>query len=68
MVGNIKFQRGKDYRTREGKKRLCVYVWLCGDALLVDESDETPTGYLSHPNGRLTRSGEHPGDIVGEWG
>ena len=63
-MSELKFEVGKHYRTLDGGKRLCVWVFSDGYGLFVDENrdffhcrDETGS---DSPE-------ESPNDIVSEW-
>ena len=65
MTEQLKFEAGKHYRTRNGDKRLCVWVFGDGSALLVDETRDIYE--YRNPTGRVSLTRESPNDIVSEW-
>jgi hypothetical protein len=65
MTEQLKFEKDKHYRKRSGDKRLCIWVFGDGSALLVDETQDIYE-YRS-PTGRVSLTREMPNDIVGEW-
>jgi len=63
-MSELKFEVGKNYRTRAGEKLLCAHVFP-GKILLVNELART---YGTRwPDGMLSSSMSGPHDIVGEW-
>ena len=66
MTEPLKFEKDTHYRTRRGDKRLCVLAFSDGDALCVDEHNDTyqlySQGGCVHPPGA-----ESSRDIIGEW-
>jgi len=66
MTEPLKFEKDKHYRTRRGDKRLCVWAFSDGDALCVDEANDTyqlySQGGCVHPPGK-----ESSIDIIAEW-
>ena len=65
MSEQLKFEKDKHYRKRSGDKRLCIWVFGDGSALLVDEMQDIYE-YRS-PTGRVSLTKKSPNDIVSEW-
>lgn len=68
----MKFEVGKYYRTREGRKARVVCVDRqsnCGRTIvaLIAKSDKTESVWSYFPNGKTQMQGEHSKDIVSKW-
>ena len=64
MTEQLKFEVGKHYRTRSGRKAKCVHAWEDGGALFV--ATDPDVAWSVGANGKCTGS-ETPYDIVAEW-
>lgn len=67
-MSTIKFEKGKFYKTRNGKKVECVYANLIGNEpflFVVEGSDDY---FTTFPDGMYYDCGqESPDDIISEW-
>jgi hypothetical protein len=67
MTEPLKFEKDKHYRTRDGRKVLCAYVWTDGQAAMLDTA-ESRQFCLVRANGCVNKDGYSTSwDIVAEW-
>lgn len=67
-MSTIKFEKGKFYKTRDGKKVECVHTSLVRDDPLLFVLEGSGGYFTAHPNGIFySRSQESSYDIISEW-
>lgn len=67
-MSTIKFEKGKFYRTRSGKKMECVYANLIGNEPLLFVVEGSNDYFTTFPDGMYYGCGqENPYDIIYEW-
>lgn len=67
-MSTIKFEKGKFYKTRSGKKMECVYANLIGNEPFLFVVEGSNDYFTTFPDGMYhDRGQESPDDIISEW-
>lgn len=67
-MSTIKFEKGKFYKTRDGKKVECVHTSLVRDDPLLFVLEGSGGYFTAHPHGIFySRGQESSYDIISEW-
>ena len=65
MATKMTFERGKFYRTRDGRKAECVFAFGDGRGLFI--FDETGHYWMTYPRGNVFCGVQSDLDITGPW-
>lgn len=67
-MSTIKFEKGKFYKTRSGKKMECVYANLIGNKPLLFVVEGSNDYFTTFPDGMYYDRGQESSyDIISEW-